>query len=43
VSISRTTGVSSEKPIPTLTDDAREAARKELEARTGDTESESEE
>ena len=42
VSLSRTTGISSEKSIPALTDDAREAARKELEAMTGETESEGE-
>ena len=40
--ISRATGIPSEKSILILTDDAREAARKELEARTGETESEGE-
>jgi hypothetical protein len=43
VLISRTTVIQSEKPILTLTDDAREAAQKELEDRTGKTESEGEE
>jgi hypothetical protein len=39
--ISRTIGTSSEKPIPSLSEDAKAAARRELEARTGETESES--
>jgi hypothetical protein len=43
VSISRTLGISSDKLIPSLTDEAREAARKELEAMMGETESEGEE
>jgi hypothetical protein len=43
VLISCTTVIQSEKPIPTLTDDAREAAQKELEDRMGKTESEGEE
>jgi hypothetical protein len=40
---SRTVGGSSGESVPAMTDAVKEAARKELEARTGETESESDE
>lgn len=41
LSFSRSLGASSSDSIPAMTDAVKEAARRELEARTGETESES--